>query len=314
MRKYSYTLMLSVSIVVAALFFGGLKEGTILRAFFDINNQTDYASVEEPLAEKPVIYIDNEKKHDQMVETEPISETETVLKNITDKSDELSADAPDETLSETTETTRSTAASETPTAPADWNFEDSLFIGDSRTVGLAEYADMGGADIYASSGMSVFKIFEGQLTLKGNSHGKEKQTLEEVLTGKEYKNIFLMLGINELGYEFGRSTRKYQEVVEKIQLLQPNAVIYLQANLHVTKKKSTFDAIYNNTNIDQFNQFVKDLTDGSSRIYLDINQQFDDGAGNLASEYTADDSHVLGRYYASWAEWIRQQAAGGPRQ
>ena len=134
------------------------------------------------------------------------------------------------------------------------------------------------------------------------------------MTGKEYKNIFLMLGVNELGYEFGRSTRKYQEVVERIQLLQPHAVIYLQANLHVTKKKSASDAIYNNTNIDKFNQFVKDLTDGSSRIYLDINQQFDDGAGNLAAEYTADDSHVLGRYYASWAEWIRQQVAAGPRQ
>ena len=334
MRKYSYTLMLSVSVVVAVLFFGERREGSIWRDFFDINSQAAYASMEEPQAEKPVIFIDNEKYRDQDQKAEAVQESETISEAEPEMEAETKMEAepkmePEQKMEPETESktvsnnitdkhavlpAETAPASEAPEAPADWKFEYSLFIGDSRTVGLAEYADMGGADIYASSGMSVYKIFEGQLPLKGNGRGNDKQTLEEVLTGKEYKNIFLMLGVNELGYEFGRSTRKYQEVVERIQLLQPHAVIYLQANLHVTKKKSASDAIYNNTNIDKFNQFVKDLTDGSSRIYLDINQQFDDGTGNLAAEYTADDSHVLGRYYASWAEWIRQQVAAGPRQ
>ena len=114
-----------------------------------------------------------------------------------------------------------------------------------------------------------------------------------------------MLGINELGYEFERSIRKYRSVVEQIESLQPDAELYLEANLHVTKKKSESDGIYNNRNIDRFNQYIKDLTDGNGRIFLDVNERFDDGNGNLSPDYTADDAHVMGKYYAIWAEWIR---------
>ncbi len=37
---------------------------------------------------------------------------------------------------------------------------DVLFIGDSRTVGLSEYGDLGNADVFADSGMSVFNLLD----------------------------------------------------------------------------------------------------------------------------------------------------------
>ena len=54
-------------------------------------------------------------------------------------------------------------------------FENALFIGDSRTVGLYEYAGISDADFYANTGMSVFTMF------KDESEGNVRDVLLEQL-------------------------------------------------------------------------------------------------------------------------------------
>ena len=46
------------------------------------------------------------------------------------------------------------------------------------------------------------------------------------------------------------------------------------------------------------------FADGVTRIYIDVNPLFSDGAGNLSAQYAYDDFHLLGSYYAVWADWI----------
>lgn len=183
-------------------------------------------------------------------------------------------------------------------------FDDALFIGDSRTVGLSEYGNLGNAEVVADSGMSVYKIFKRRFTLSTGEEG----TLEELLSQKQFGKIYLMLGINELGYSFDATVSRYREMVEKIQELQPDALIFLEANLHIAKKKSDASPVYNNANINRFNEAVAELADGRIRFYLDVNELFDDEEGNLADDYTADDVHVLGIYYSDWVDWILKHA------
>ena len=289
MRRYTYTICLGMSILAAVGLAGGDK---LMKAVIDLGGQTVYASVEEQesVAEKPVIIIENDKKNREIQ-----AKGSSAVWVETEAAAGIAAEpAASPEVSEA-------AAPEAPEAAPEYHFEDTLFIGESRPVGLKEYADLGEADVFATSGMSVYKVFDTRVQVDG----KGKLTLEELLTGRNYKRIYLMLGINELGYEFERSIRKYRSVVEQIESLQPDAELYLEANLHVTKKKSESDGIYNNRNIDRFNQYIKDLTDGNGRIFLDVNERFDDGNGNLSPDYTADDAHVMGKYYAIWAEWIR---------
>lgn len=182
------------------------------------------------------------------------------------------------------------------------NFSGALFIGDSRTAGLSEYGDLGEAEIFANSGMSVFNVFEAGV--KGKSG--EKMSLEELLADNSYQNIYVMLGINELGYEFSSIVKKYQDTVEKIKRLQPSAAIVLEANLHVTQEQSAKSPIYNNENIDALNQEIKKIAESMDCTYIDINEVFDDSDGNLADEYSFDGSHVLGKYYAVWTEWLKE--------
>lgn len=183
-------------------------------------------------------------------------------------------------------------------------FDDALFIGDSRTVGLKEYGDLGNAEVLADSGMSVYKVFTKQFTL----HSGEKMTLDELLASRPFGKIYIMLGINELGYKYDATVKRYEEMIDRIQELQPEAILFLEANLHISRKKSESSDIYNNSNIDHFNQAVKGMADGRQRFYLDVNELFDDEEGNLSDEYTVDEAHVLGKYYKDWVEWILERA------
>lgn len=188
------------------------------------------------------------------------------------------------------------------TAPEGY-FEDALFIGDSRTVGLQEYADFPGATFFATNGMSVFTIFDDIV---------DDNRLTSLMYQKKFGKIYIMLGINELIFSVDGSAKQYQEVIKWLRSCQPDALIFVQASLRVTAERSQSDGTFNNTRIDALNRQIAQLADGEHIFYLDVNPLFDDGYGNLDSKYTADDVHVLGVYYRTWSEWIAENAAFYP--
>ena len=183
-------------------------------------------------------------------------------------------------------------------------FNDALFIGDSRTIGLYEYGKLNNATYFALSGLNVYEVFTELVSVPNVG----KVSLFSLLEEKQYGKIYIMLGINELGYNFDTTVNKYKSMVEAIQEKQPNAIIYLQANLHVTKSRSDSDSIYNNNNINNFNLTLADMVDNQTSFYLDVNEIFDDENGHLDSSYTSDDTHVLGKHYADWCDWLATKA------
>lgn len=198
-----------------------------------------------------------------------------------------------------------TVASEPSGAPAVYlkeDFSGVLFIGDSRTVGLSEYGDLGQAEVFADSGMSVFTLFNKTVRLRS----QEKSGLEELLCSRKFDTVFFMLGINELGYDYDSIVKQYKRTVEKVHELQPDAAIVLGANLHVTAEKASGSSIYNNDRINALNRDIKSMAEASGYVYLDVNQVFDDENGNLAAGYSSDGAHVLGKYYSVWVDWIRE--------
>ena len=118
-----------------------------------------------------------------------------------------------------------------------------------------------------------------------------------------------MLGINELGYNLEKTMEHYAQLVQRIQDAQPDAAIFVQANLHVTKDRSDTDAVYNNKVINRFNEGVSKIADNETIFYLDANVLFDDGNGNLSKDKSYDSAHILAKYYVQWADWIKEQTA-----
>ena len=183
-------------------------------------------------------------------------------------------------------------------------FEDALFIGDSRTVGISEYGDLNNAIFFANTGMSVYNVFEKNVSVP--QVGKLK--LEQLLTYKKFGKIYIMLGINELGYNQEKTLKKYKDLLKFIQEKQSNAIIYIEANLHVTAERSNKDKTINNININKINNEISQLADNEKIFFIDVNEKFDDENGNLSSNYTQDNVHIYAKYYKEWSDWLSQNA------
>ena len=188
---------------------------------------------------------------------------------------------------------------------SDISMDDALFIGDSRTVGIMEYAGIDGADYFCTVGMSVYNINKKPVSVPNVG----KVTLTELLNSKRYGKIYIMLGINEVGYELSSTVEKYSELIEFVKGKQSDAVIFIQANLHVSKSRSDSDKVVNNTAINVLNAELAKLADGKSKFYLDANILFDDKTGALSSDKSGDSTHLYAKYYKEWGEWIIRQTA-----
>ena len=96
---------------------------------------------------------------------------------------------------ETTESGAANAAALPQFVTADMSyFNDACFVGDSFTQGLSIYSKNPGADYYYCVGVSTGNALSKDFTLPGGGEGK----LINALAGKQYKKVYIMLGINEM--------------------------------------------------------------------------------------------------------------------
>ena len=316
--EYSYTILLGVSLCVMAFLwqFGGLKEQKPDEVSHFLQDATDdlvswillERSVEAVSAEVSGEAVLNEIFADHLAEgTDEVPgpgeiRFETVEDGWTDEPG--AADKAEEARTEEVgKTTEAEGAPEFYHADVSY-FDDALFIGDSRTVGLYEYGGLGNAEVFAHSGMSIYKVFNEEFELQSG----EMTTLETALQTKKFGKVYIMLGINELGYDFAQTVERFSEAINLIRQLQPEALIFIQANLHITNKKSEESDLFNNTNINHFNQAVGELADGKQIFYLDVNPLYDDEEGGLSEEFTTDHAHILGKHYVEWVDFILQNA------
>ena len=195
---------------------------------------------------------------------------------------------------------------ETPTEPAPTQnifvqsgteyFDDALFIGDSRTVGLKDYGTLKNADYFCDIGLSAYKIDN---TTVGGS------TVWGKLNARKYGKIYVMLGINEVGNDIESTAASYRKLVDGIRQVQPDAVLYLEGNLHVTYAAQT--SLISNERIDMLNAKLREIAESNTNTYyLEVNSVFDDEYGALTSDYTEDGIHVFAKYYPIWCDWLCQ--------
>lgn len=186
-------------------------------------------------------------------------------------------------------------------------FNDAVFLGDSRTLGISDYAGLDDADFYCDSGMTIFKLLEPD----GVTYQKtgNKENLTSVLQQKKYGKIYIMLGMNELGYGNTEMYREqYRKVVNQIREWQPEAIIYIMANLHVSSEKNNMETEFNNVNINDKNAASALLANGTDIFYLDANPLFTDSEGFLNAELSFDGVHLYAKNYDVWREFLLEHA------
>lgn len=189
------------------------------------------------------------------------------------------------------------------TASEDY-FNDACFIGDSRTVGISQYAGIEGATFLCQTSLSIYDYEKPKITYEG-----EKTSVHDVLTTKQFAKIYLMLGINECGtgtaqYFF----EHYRAVVEDIRRLQPDALIFIQGNLLITQSKSDESTSITNANLMERNAIIATLANQHDIFYIDINESSLCENGALVPEYTWDQIHIKAQYYPIWKSFLLEHA------
>ncbi len=232
--------------------------------------------------------------------------SDPVLKVLLEDSQVIAPTQPqptDPSVTPSSSETSSTAPTEptNPDAPVDesW-FEDVLFIGDSRTVGLRDYARSGNADYFCDVGMTVFNLHDKTLEDKQFS----KQSLTELLGSQKYGKVFINLGLNEAGWPSSSFQKRYQQLVELVQQLQPDAIVVLQGIMSVSRSKAASQDYFSLENLNSRNQFIQSLSNEQTIFYIDANEEFTDEDGYLLEELSNDGYHPTGEAYRLWRDWI----------
>ena len=187
-------------------------------------------------------------------------------------------------------------------------FDDAVFIGDSRTVGMYEYGGLEETStFYASTGLTVYKMLDSAIVSVPGQ--KKKITVEEALSEKQFAKIYLMIGINEMGTGTVESFMKaYGEAVQHLQELQPDAVIYLQAIMKVTTERSEQGDYITNEGIEARNAEIAKLADDRKIFFLDVNPLICDETGGMVASYTYDGVHLKAQYIPIWLDFLKEHA------
>ena len=185
-------------------------------------------------------------------------------------------------------------------------FNDALFIGDSRTVGLYEYGKIEDrAQFYARTSLTIYDIIEKKEPIVKTADDRGYITVEQALSENQFGKIYIMIGLNEMGTGTAQSfAQAYENVISRIRELQPQAIIFIQAIMHVGPEKDQTDPIFNNANVEARNQLLAQLADNQNIFYLNINEAVCDENGCLRSDWTFDQIHLKAAYYQQWKDYL----------
>lgn len=172
-------------------------------------------------------------------------------------------------------------------------FENALFVGDSRMHGFSIYRQLPGATYFCYQSADAFTILEKDYELE--PYGMIN--LYNLLMIKSFDKIYISLGINNVAAGLENHKNHYKKLLDTVKELQPNAIIYLLANLHVTGDMNNDNRYLTNENINYINKFISEFEDKKQVFYFDPNEIYDDEFGNMDSELSYDKAHIYLRHY-----------------
>lgn len=182
-----------------------------------------------------------------------------------------------------------------------------MFVGDSITVGFADYQFVSMKNICATVGMNIEKI----------NTDKMKTTYGELTaldTLKEAKpaNIYIMLGSNGIAWMTNEEMLSlYSDFVDNIKKALPDSDVYILSIPPVTAEReaSKKDPIKNEA-IDQYNSELLKMADSKGIYYVDINTVLKGSDGKFPAADAADDGmHFKKNTYKTVVDYILSHTA-----
>lgn len=222
-------------------------------------------------------------------ETTTVTETETTTETTTEEVSET------ETETDISESEETTAAASMSSSEYKEHFSDSLFIGDSITVGFSAYGYIGENNVAAKVGLNPSSALTKEIDMPDGS----VKTVSARAAELQPKNVYIMLGSNGIQWLSNDSMLgSVSELSAEIKSADPDCSVYLLSIPPVTE-------VYNNENegdimsrINDYNAELKNIAAQNGCGYIDITTPLQDSTGYFAPELAEKDGiHFKGRCY-----------------
>lgn len=181
-------------------------------------------------------------------------------------------------------------------------FADAAFMGNSLMDGFRLFSGLTTCDYYAATSMTVVGVDSNVcITLENGNAG----TLIDGLSQKPYGKIYILLGINEIGYEVSTFIDLYGKMLDTIIAAQPDCDIYIMGLTPVSAAKSAGSDTFNMTRITSYNTALHELAAERGCYYLDLVDALAGDDGYLPANVTTDGIHFSAEVYKQWLDYIK---------
>lgn len=184
-------------------------------------------------------------------------------------------------------------------------FSDVVFVGDSRTEGLILYSGLPNLNGFCYKALGINKLDKDEnIAVPGYT---DKYTCYDAISMTKYDAYYLSFGVNELGWvDVDVYIEFYDKLIDHILTVNPDAIIYVQNILPVSKTKSEESDIYNIDRINEFNSKILAMCQARRDVvYLDVAAAVSDGEGYLPEEASYDGIHCDASYCKRIIQYIR---------
>ena len=188
----------------------------------------------------------------------------------------------------------------------DTYFDDAVFLGDSRTDGLRIYGGMNHGTYLQFTGATVESVFTKEVETPVGT-----MTLLDALAQMECGKIFVMLGVNELGWNGTDIFRNQSAVlIQRLKEDHPDAEIVIQSILPVSAEIDGEGRYVNNQRINAYNQVWLELAEEFGVSYVNVAESVADAEGRLPKELCYDGVHLNKAGCRQWLAYLRTHAVG----
>ena len=216
--------------------------------------------------------------------------------------------APTETPEPTPTPTSAPAPEPTPPPPPepqrvdDSYFDDAAFLGNSLMDGLRLFGGLKSGDFYSGTSASVVSVNTVQDCK--DAAGNRITRLDSLLS-EQYRKIYVLFGINELGFSRDGFVDIYAELLSQIAEGEPDALIYVLSLTPITEKRDASDDLFTRERVLSFNEAIKAMAERGGYVYLDLYSALADENGWLPEAQSTDGIHFMPDKYLEWAEFLR---------
>ena len=189
-------------------------------------------------------------------------------------------------------------------------FDDVAFVGDSRTDGFRLYSGLERGTYFCVTGETVASATDME---NWKTEDGRKISLADAVAAADCGKIYLMLGVNELGWNgtdiFGSHA---ENLLRRLQADHPDAEIVVQSLLPVSAEQDAKGSYVNNQRILAYNQVWMELAEETGCDYVNIAEAVTGEDGCLPAEMSFDGVHLNRAGCHAWLDYLRTHSVGQP--